>query len=267
MRRFKWVTFLVILAFHILALEALLPANFSWRNLLVAFGLYVFTGLGITFGFHRLLTHRAFEAHPAVRFVAVLAGSLAFQGDPIEWVADHRVHHRYADTGRDKHNSRWGFAWSHLLWLFRDFRLSTLERRMRAQLSQDGLLRFFRYGYIPAQLLLALGLYFWGGWSLVVWGVFFRTVCMYHATWLVNSATHKWGYRLFETPDESRNNWWVALLAFGEGWHNTHHAHQSSPRHGLTWWEVDVTWGLIWFLSRLGLVRKLKPVPALDAGL
>lgn len=264
LKKIKWPTLIVIAIFHILALGVFLPQFFSWANLIVAFSLYVVTGVGITFGYHRLLAHKSFDAHPIVEILAVLAGALALQGSPVEWVADHRIHHKYSDTDRDKHNSKWGFWWSHMSWIFRDFRMSKLETRLRTNLSRKKLLTFFSNTYILWQIALGLVLLYFGGWSMVIWGIFFRTVFLYHATWLVNSATHKWGYRHFESGDDSRNTWWVGLLAFGEGWHNTHHAHQTSPRHGLLWWEVDVTWYLIWILSKLKLVTNLKKIPAIS---
>jgi sn-1 stearoyl-lipid 9-desaturase len=265
MKKIRWSTLIVIGLFHILSLGILLPQNFSWVNFMVFFGLYVFTGLGITFGFHRLLTHKAFEANIVVRFIAVLAGSLALQGNPIEWVSDHRIHHLFSDTKKDRHNSNWGFTWSHITWLFHDFRVSPLEKKIRENLEKDKLLVFFKYSFVPIQVLLGIILWNIGGWSMVIWGVFFRTVFLYHVTWLVNSATHKWGYRWFETDDNSRNTWWVGLLAFGEGWHNTHHAYQASPRHGIKWWEIDVTWYLIWLLSKLKLVSNLKKIPLIPS--
>ena len=183
-----------------------------------------------------------------MRFISLLGGTLALQGDCIEWVTDHTIHHLYSDTHRDKHNSNWGFWWSHMGWLFRDFRKSVLEKRIKANLEKDKMLVMFRYAFVPLQVVLGLLLLWIGGWGMVIWGIFFRTVFLYHCTWFVNSATHKWGYRWFDSNDASRNTWWVGLLAFGEGWYNTHHMYQASPRHGIAWWEIDVTWYTIWFL-------------------
>ncbi len=259
----KWGTLIAILLLHVFSLPVLLPRNFSWLNLVVFAFFCVYTILGITFGYHRMETHKAFEAHPTVRTIALIGGSLAIQGPVTAWVSGHKRHHQYSDQDSDMHNSNLGFWWSHMGWLFKKFDLLDLEKRVIANLKKDKLLAFLSNDYIYILMQVVLGLIFLaiGGWSMVCWGLFARVVVVYHITWLVNSATHMWGYRTFQTDDNSCNNWLVAALAFGEGWHNNHHAHQSSPRHGLRLHEIDFTWYLIWILSKLDLVSDLKEIP------
>lgn len=259
--KIKWPTLFVILTFHILASLALLPRNFSWCNLNIFLGLYVITAMGITFGYHRMETHRAFQAHSLIRILALMAGSLALQGGPIDWMMDHKAHHKFSDSEMDRHDSNRGFWWSHMGWIFYQVRETEDDKYIRQKLNQDIILYVFNCAHIPLQLVIGTSLLSIGGWSMVVWGVFARTVFVYHVTWLINSATHKWGYRLFDTNDNSRNNWITAWLAFGEGWHNNHHAFPSSPRHGIQWFEIDLTWYLILILKKLGLVSKLKKIP------
>jgi len=256
-----------IIVFHILAIGAIF--TFSWPGL-IAF--LVMTGaigcLGITLGYHRLLTHRSFETPRPIKYLLAFLGCLALQGGPVRWVATHRLHHKEADTPKDPHSSEEGFWWSHMIWnFFRQPELETTEKMKRyaPEIYKDPVLRFMdRYFFLIylgfAGLLFGAGTLFqdWQlGLSLVVWGCVLRLVYGWHATWLVNSATHYWGYQTFPSIDKSRNNWWVALLTFGEGWHNNHHAHPRSARMGLAWYELDVTYWIINLLRRFGLASKV----------
>ena len=235
-----------------------------------ALGLYYFTGcLGITFGYHRLLTHRSFQVPKWLERFAATAGVLALQRSPVEWVGHHRMHHAFSDTNKDPHNARQGFWWSHLNWMthlhpaVHDHK--TLKRFAR-DIAADPYLNWLTNPVVQIgmQVALGLGLLFVGGIEYVVWGIFVRLVVLYHVTWLVNSATHKWGYRNYEVDDLSRNNWWVGLLAFGEGWHNNHHAHPSVAPAGHRWWEFDQTWLVIKGLKALGLATNIKMPPMSD---
>jgi stearoyl-CoA desaturase (delta-9 desaturase) len=227
---------------------------FSWSALAVLVILYVVTGLGITVGYHRLLTHRSFTTFKAVEIVLTTLGCLANQAGPLSWVAAHRIHHAHADEERDPHSPRRGFWWAQVLWLLRyhpPFDDPVLRRRYVPDLATDqGHLRLERYEML-LQVLLATVLYglgeLWGheGLSWVVWGMAVRISVGYHVTALVNSATHRWGYRNYRLRDDSTNLWWVAWLTGGEGWHNNHHAFPRSARHGLRWWELDPTYGII----------------------
>jgi fatty-acid desaturase len=259
-RPVNWSMTFLMAAFHIGAIAAFF--NFTWPALAVAIFLWWFAGsLGIGIGYHRLLTHRGFKAPRFVEYFLTTCGALALQGGPIAWVANHRQHHSLAERAGDPHSPREGFWWSHMGWITNgvsDHREIESNGRRVPDLSSDSFHTWIsRWNYIP-QIILAALLYAMGGMPFVLWGIFVRVVFSWHATCFVNSAAHVWGRRRFETLDNSRNNWWVALMTFGEGWHNNHHAHPSSARHGLAWFEIDINWYGIWILRKLRLVDKVR---------
>ncbi|NEU75488.1 acyl-CoA desaturase [Hassallia byssoidea VB512170] len=258
----NWVNTLFFLALHIGALFALLPSNFSWKAVGVALFLYWVTGgLGVTLGFHRLVTHRSFQTPKWLEYFLVFCGTLACQGGPIEWIGTHRIHHLHSDQTADPHDSNKGFWWSHMGWLIYHSPAHAEAHRFTKDLNDDPVYQFLQKYFILIQFGLGGLLLLIGGWSFVVWGIFVRIVWVYHCTWLVNSATHKFGYRTHDSGDRSTNCWWVAVLVFGEGWHNNHHAYQYSARHGLEWWEIDLTWMTIQLLQALGLATNVKLAP------
>jgi fatty-acid desaturase len=257
---------------HLGALCAFIPGTFSWSAVAVMVVLYYITGAwGITLGFHRTLTHRSLRVNRFLEPVIAVIGVLALQGGPIEWIATHRAHHANTDREGDPHDIHRGAWWSHVAWLYRhnDARLSKAEQmRLAPDLAGSKFYQFLENTYLLWQIALGIVLLAVGGWSWVIWGVFVRCVVTYHITWLVNSAAHMTGYQTFRTGDKSTNNWWVAILAWGEGWHNNHHAFPFSARHGLRWFEVDATWMTIKVLSWLKLARDIKlPTPAMVARL
>jgi len=257
--KINWVNTLFFIALHIGALLAFLPSNFSWTAVGVAFLLYwISGGLGVTLGFHRLVTHRSFVTPKWLEYLLVLCGTLACQGGPIEWVGTHRIHHLHSDTENDPHDSNKGFWWSHIGWLIFQSPSQSQIPRFTKDIGEDPVYQFLQKNFIFIQIALGAVLLFLGGWSFVVWGIFARIVWVYHCTWLVNSATHKFGYQSYESGDRSTNCWWVAVLVFGEGWHNNHHAYQYSARHGLEWWEIDMTWMTIQLLEVFGLATNIK---------
>lgn len=257
---FNWGVTLFLIAFHLGAVVALF--NFSWPAFFLAFFLWWVSGsLGIGIGYHRLLTHRGFKTPKWVEYFLTICGTLAMEGSPIAWVATHRIHHVFTEREGDPHSPRDGFWWSHMGWILRGH---SVQRNLEAtaRYAQDLLKDPFqvwllRWHYLTTAALAVL-LFALGGWQFVLWGIFLRIVVSWHTTWFVNSAAHVWGSRRFETRDDSRNLWWVGLLAFGEGWHNNHHAHQSSARHGLTWYEIDLNWYGIWVLQKLGLATNVR---------
>jgi stearoyl-CoA desaturase (delta-9 desaturase) len=258
-RPINWVNTLFFAGLHLGALLALLPGMTNWSAVGIALFLYWVTGgLGITLGFHRLVTHRSFQTSKWLEYFFVFCGTLACQGGPIEWVGTHRIHHLYSDQNGDPHDSNQGFWWSHIGWLIFKGLDEAEIYRFSKDIAEDPVYQFLDKNMIWLQIALGVVLLFLGGWSWVIWGVFVRIVWVYHCTWLVNSATHKFGYRSHESGDNSTNCWWVALLVFGEGWHNNHHAFQYSARHGLKWWEVDLTWMTIWLLKSVGLASNVK---------
>ncbi len=239
-------------------------------------GFYVLTGLGITVGFHRLLTHQSFRAPTAVRVFFAIAGSMAVQGAVIDWVATHRRHHAYSDRPGDPHSPHIdmqggrmglikGLWYGHMGWLFapdatvqqawapdllRDEPIARVSRAFPLLIVATFLLPAVLGGLITGSLAGAV--------SALIWAGFVRVFALHHVTWSINSICHVFGTRPFESHDEARNNPVMALLGFGEGWHNAHHAFPASARHGLRWWEFDASWIVIRSLEKLGLASNVK---------
>jgi fatty-acid desaturase len=264
----NWITTVFMVLFHIGAVAALF--FFSWKALLITAVLWwAAGGWGIGMGYHRLLTHRGYKCPKWLEYFLTVCATLALEGGPIFWVATHRIHHQKSDRDGDPHSPRDGKWWAHTGWILMGDAMhhdrETLNHYV-PDLSKDQFhLWITKYHYVPqivlGVVLMAAG-YFTGGWymaaSFVTWAVFMRVSYGLHCTWLVNSATHIWGNRRFKTRDDSTNLWWVALLSFGEGWHNNHHAHPVSARHGLAWYELDVNWLSIKALEMIGLVKDVK---------
>lgn len=274
--RFDWYYVVGVAGIHLAALLALLPWFFSWTGvLLVPVGMYLFGTIGICVGFHRLLTHRSFSCPRWLERTFVLLGTCCLMESPAYWVAVHRQHHQFADDDRDPHSPGKNFFWSHVGWC-----LVRVDPKQRAELLQryakdvmrDPLYAVLEYNHNWVGLVVASWISFfaagWGaglalGWSshdaiqfgasVLVWGVFLRSVEVFQATMCVNSITHLWGYRNYETADNSKNNVLVAMITTGEGWHNNHHADPRSARHGHSGWELDIAWLTIRLLERLGL--------------
>ena len=250
---------------HVGALAALLPYFFSWQGVVLMFFLHWLTGgIGICLGFHRLLTHTSFKTYGPVRWTIAWLGGLAGEGSALDWVANHRKHHACSDLEGDPHSPLDGGWWSHIFWLAWQYPNDEMEphhKRWAPDLARDKGIQFLDKTFLLWHIVLTAALfaigYFSSGLqmacSLVVWGVFLRLCLVLHATWFVNSASHMWGYRNYTTTDQSRNNWWVALITYGEGWHNNHHAFPRMAAHGHRWWEVDVTFTAIRCLRAVGL--------------
>jgi stearoyl-CoA desaturase (delta-9 desaturase) len=256
----NWSNLIFLIVAHVTAVAALF--FISWPAVITAVVLYWVGGsLGIGMGFHRLLTHRAYKVPKPVEYFLAVCGTLALEGGPIQWVVTHRIHHAKADRPGDPHTPRDGGWWAHIGWIL----WGTAQNHDQATLAhyapdlvKD---RFYQwlntYFYVPL-IFVGAALLFFGGWGVLLWGLSVRLILALHATWLVNSATHLWGKTRFETGDNSRNTWWVALVTFGEGWHNNHHAHPTSARHGLHWYEFDLNWLGIRGLQFLGLAHSIK---------
>jgi stearoyl-CoA desaturase (delta-9 desaturase) len=256
----NWVTAGFMMAFHIGAVAALF--FFTWKAFFVAaFLWWVSTSLGIGIGYHRLLTHRGYKTPLWFEYFLTVCATLALEGGPIFWVATHRIHHQHSDQPGDPHSPRDGKWWSHMGWILMGKSMhhdTTTLARYVPDLAKD---KFYiwitKYHYVPIIILGAL-LLAMGGLPFLLWGIFLRTVVGLHFTWLVNSATHSWGTRRFPTRDDSTNSWWVALVTWGEGWHNNHHAHPTSAQHGLAWFEIDFNWYAILLMNKLGLARQIR---------
>jgi fatty-acid desaturase len=258
----RWPTTITVAIFHACALAALF--FWDWKAIVVAALLWWVAGsLGVGMGFHRLLTHRGYTTPKAVEYFLTICGVLALEGGAINWVATHRIHHAHADAEGDPHSPRHGACWSHIGWILTGTAQqheTEVLRRYAPDLMRDRFHYLLNKVYWLPLVLLGVALLALGGWAMLLWGVFLRVTFNMHATWLVNSATHMWGTRRFATEDDSTNLWWVALLTFGEGWHNNHHAHPTAARHGLRWYEIDFNWYGIRFLQLLGLAKSIKLV-------
>lgn len=256
----NWPTVIAMAVLHVGAIAALFVA--SWRSVLVAVFLYWMTiCLGISMGYHRLHTHRSYKIPKFLEYFFALCGAMTLEGGPISWVATHRIHHQNSDKHGDPHSPRDGAWWAHAGWLLFGEANHNNTRKMSKYAPDLAKDRFYlvlnNYHWVPL-VILSVILFAIGGWSMFLWGTCVRVVVGLHATWLVNSATHLWGRRRFATRDDSKNNWWVALMTFGEGWHNNHHAHPTSARHGLAWYEFDPSWIQINILKFLGIAKSIQ---------
>ena len=233
----------------------------TWHDLALLFGMYLPISLGVTAGFHRMLTHRSFRANPIVRALLLILGSMAVEGTAITWAANHLKHHALADKEGDPHSPVDGLFHAHLGWLF-----STDDADPQVycrHLLKDPVIVFVDRTFLLWVALSLLIPFAIGGWSGLLWAGLVRMFLLHHITWSVNSVCHTFGRRSFETPDQSRNQWTVGLLALGEGWHNNHHAFPSSAFHGLRWWEFDLSGQVIRALQTLRLAWQVqRPTPA-----
>ncbi|KAI3512666.1 hypothetical protein L2E82_27579 [Cichorium intybus] len=259
----KWRTLdvkmaLGMLAIHLLALFA--PFKFTWEAFRAAFLMYVLCGFGITLSYHRNLAHRSLKLPKWLEYIFAYFGVLTFQRDPIFWVSIHRYHHQFVDSEKDPHSPTFGFWFSHMGWLFDSGYIieKYQERKNVEDLKSQVFYRFIRRTYVLHITTYAVLVYAFGGFTYLVWLVGVVPTWGYHVTFLVNSACHIWGEQSWDTGDLSKNNWWVALVTFGEGWHNNHHAFEYSARHGLEWWQIDFCWYMIRFLEALGLATNVK---------
>lgn len=276
--RIYWSYLIPLTILHVLAMLALVPWLFSWSGVVVAvLGHLTFGMLGITIGYHRLLTHRGFTCPRWLEHTFAVFGMCNLQDSPARWVAIHRMHHQHSDHQPDPHSPVANFLWAHVGWVIcrnRDHdHVHYFERYVRDMLRDPFYLNLERrYRWLMIYLAHALVITALGGlwgWmsagtsseavrmasSWLIWGVVVRTVFVLHGTWAVNSLSHVFGYRNYETRDHSRNNWLVALLAHGEGWHNNHHATPRAARHGHRWYEFDMSWWVILGMERIGLAK------------
>ena len=272
-----WSYLIPVLVFHLMIPLAVYPFFSWWGLLFLPIGNYFFTSMGIGAGYHRLLTHKGFDCPKWLEYTLVTLGVCSFQDSPARWVLVHRVHHQHSDHQPDPHTPNVSGFWSHMGWLFIDnLELSTANAydrycrdlmRDRYYLWLQRNLNWVLVYAIHALVFLVIGFglsfvfapenitYFTA--SFFFWTVIMRTVYTWHVTWAINSAAHMWGYRNYETREDSRNNWLFALLTNGEGWHNNHHADPRSARHGHRWWELDITYISLWVLERVGLIKNL----------
>ncbi|KAL5722270.1 hypothetical protein ACHQM5_005810 [Ranunculus cassubicifolius] len=254
----------VVVVVHVLCLFA--PFTFSWDAFWVAVVHYLISGLlGITLCYHRCLSHSSFKLPRTLEYLFAYFGLQALQGGPLFWVSTHRYHHKSTDTMKDPHSPIEGFWHSHISWIVDENYLARKGEKYVnvVDLKKQGYYRFLEKTLFLQIFLLMVSLYAWGGFPYLVWGMGVANTWGYHVTFMVNSVCHTWGHQAWNTKDLSKNNWLVALVTFGEGWHNNHHAFEYSARQGLEWWQIDMTWWAIKLLEHFGLATNVK-VPTED---
>jgi stearoyl-CoA desaturase (delta-9 desaturase) len=247
-------------AIHLLAVAAFF-VELTWSALAVGVCFYVFRMFAITAGYHRYFAHRSYKTGRRFQFLLAVLGATAAQRGPLWWAANHRTHHRRADTADDPHSPVRGFFWAHAAWILAQSPDAPGAAHIKDWLKYPELRWLDRFQWVPPTGLLLL-CYAIAGESGLVWGFLVGTVLLYHATFLVNSVCHIVGTRRYSTADGSRNNAVVALLTMGEGWHNNHHHYPRSARQGFRWWEVDISYYALYLLARLGVVWDLRTPPA-----
>jgi len=272
-RSFNAIRVLPFIALHLACLLVFFTGTSAFA---VGFAAVFFLArmFAITGFYHRYFAHKTFKAGRVTQFLFGLLGASAAQRGPLWWAAHHRHHHQHSDSEKDLHSPRHGgFWWSHIGWFTCDAGFAMDERRVKDWMRFPELRFVNRFdSIVPA--LAAASVYGVGellaatapqlgtnGLQLLVWGFFISTVALFHATVSINSLSHVWGKRRFATPDDSRNNGWLALITLGEGWHNNHHRWPQTVRQGFRWYEIDLTWYGLWILSKLGIIWDMKPIP------
>jgi len=271
--RVDWVRVMPFLGLHLACIGVFL-VGFSWIALWVALAMYCARMFAITAFYHRYFSHKAFRTSRVLQFAFALLGAASVQRGPLWWAAHHRNHHRNADTERDLHSPvTRSLFWSHMGWFMSPRGFVTEHARVPDLMKYPELRWLDRYDLlVPVAFAVLLfgagkmlavhapGLHTSGA-QMLVWGFFVSTVMLFHCTVTINSLAHRWGTRRFATRDNSRNNWLLAIITFGEGWHNNHHHFPGSARQGFRWWEVDLTYYVLRAMAAIGLVWDLKPVP------
>jgi len=266
-----WLRIIPFIGLH-LGCFAVIWVGISPFAVATAVALYLLRMFAITAFYHRYFAHKSFKTSRWLQFLFALIGASATQRGPLWWAAHHRQHHRHADKNNDPHSPRQGFIWSHMGW-FLSRKYFKADLSLVPELLRFPELRWLDRYDIVVPVLLAVLLYVTGevlaawqpalntsGWQLVVWGYFISTVVLIHATLLINSLAHRVGSRRYPTRDDSRNNFWLALLTLGEGWHNNHHYHAASARQGFYWWEIDISFYLLWCLEKAGLIWDVRSI-------
>ena len=256
----NWKNVVMVASFHLLAIPVLW--TFSWQNLAaLLIGNWIVGSLGVGLGWHRLLTHRGFKAPKWLEYTLSIFATMSMQDPPDKWIATHRMHHKFVDTEKDPHSARSGFWWPQIGWVLwgkaQDHDDATMKKYVPDLLKDRGHVLISRFFYVPI-IVSALILFAIGGWTMVVWGGAARVVVGWHTTWFVNSLAHLYGKRPHDTGDLSTNNWFVAILTFGEGWHNNHHMSPTSARHGTEWYQFDMNWMAIRIFEKLGWAKNIR---------
>jgi stearoyl-CoA desaturase (delta-9 desaturase) len=261
-REYGWLVSLPFFAVHALAIGGIIAGGWSWSGFALAVALYYGRMFGITAGYHRYFSHRTYRTSRVFQFVLALLGTLSMQKGVLWWSAHHRDHHKYSDTPQDVHSFRdEGFWWSHVGWILSR---TTEETKLKnvPDLTRYPELRWLNKYHLVPGVLLGVALFFLGnGWQTLLWGLFVSTTMLWHATFTINSLSHWWGVRTYETTDTSKNNFFLALLTMGEGWHNNHHYYPRAVNNGFRWYQVDITYYVLRLLSVFGIVWDLHTPP------
>jgi len=269
----SWTRIIPFIAMH-LAVGAVFFVGFSWVAFWMCVAMYFIRMFAITAFYHRYFSHKNFQTSRVVQFIFAFLGASSAQRGPLWWASHHRVHHATSDTESDPHSPKYkGFLWSHTLWFLSDKNFSTQSNKIKDFAKYPELKLLDRFDLL-APVILALGLFGFGyfletyypaletsAWQMIIWGFFVSTVVLYHATYTINSLAHRFGSRRFDTRDNSRNNWLLAILTLGEGWHNNHHYYSGTVRQGFKWYEIDISFYVLKLMSFVGLVWGLKPIP------
>jgi stearoyl-CoA desaturase (delta-9 desaturase) len=263
-KHYDLATMIPFLALHAFAL-LVFTVPFKWTLLLWLAGSYYLRMFAVTGGYHRYFSHRSYKMNRFWQFMIAFLAQTSAQKGVLWWAAHHRDHHLHSDRESDLHSPvHEGFWWSHLGWILSD-EYDSYDPKRISDFSRYPELRFLDKFHLLPPVIYGVAIYMIGGWDAFFWGFFLATVLLYHGTFLINSLSHIWGSRRFATPDESRNNFVLAIVTLGEGWHNNHHHYMSSVRQGIRWWEVDMTYYILVALSWVGITRELRPFVVVDA--
>ena len=269
-----WVTIIPHTLAHISAIVCLYFSSFSWSAVILCIVSYYVRMFGVSGIYHRYFSHRTYQVSRFTQFLMAAWGCNALQRGPLWWASTHRIHHSYSDQPGDVHSPvLYGFWWSHIGWLLAKENDHSRFENIKDLTKYKELVWLEKFHYLPP-LLYGIGLYFFGramqlyfpnlgmdGFQAFTWGFLVSTIFLYHGTFTVNSICHIFGSKPFDTGDESRNNFWIALITMGEGWHNNHHYYQTSEKQGMHWWQIDMAHYVIWTFSKLGIVSKIKTFP------
>ncbi len=248
-------------AIHALAVAGVLWLGWSWKGFALAVALYFIRMFGVTGGYHRYFSHRTFKTSRVMQFLLAVLAMSSSQKGVLWWAAHHRHHHKHSDEPVDVHSVlQDGFLWSHVGWILSSKWEATDLSKVK-DLAKYPELRWLDRWFLLPPIALGVGLFLIGGPWALVWGLFVSTTFLWHGTFTINSLTHVWGNRRYQTTDNSRNNLFLALITMGEGWHNNHHYYQRSVKQGFFWWEIDVTYYVLRMMSWVGLVWDLHTPP------
>jgi len=261
-RQFQWVRSIPFFLVHLVALVGAIWAGFSWKLALLAVAFYYIRMFGVTAGYHRYFSHRTFRTSRVFQLVLAFLAQTSAQKGVVWWASHHRLHHKKSDQPGDVHSPVLdGFIWSHVGWIISKEHEETDLARVPDLAKYPELMWLDKHFLVPPTAL-ALAIYLTMGGPALMWGFFVSTVLLWHGTFTINSLSHVFGKRRFATTDDSRNNVFLAILTMGEGWHNNHHHYQGSVRQGFYWWEIDLSYYVLWALSKVGIVWDLNAPPA-----